>query len=179
MTFRDHFSHSAAAYATFRPSYPADMIADLAALAPFLRRAWDCATGNGQAAVLLAEQFDEVIATDASPQQIAAAVPHDRVTYAVATERESGLARASIDLVTVAQALHWFDIPAFFREADRVLVPGGVLAIWSYGKPVMTGAANDVLHWMHDTRVGPYWPSERMDVETGYRTVALPYPEIA
>ncbi|HYV98407.1 MAG TPA: class I SAM-dependent methyltransferase [Gemmatimonadaceae bacterium] len=178
MTFRDHFSDASRAYATFRPSYPAELIRWLASLTPSTRRAWDCATGNGQAAILLAEHFADVIATDASEAQIAAATPHARVRYAVATERESGLEASSMDLVTVAQALHWFDIPAFFREADRVLVPRGILAIWSYGKPSLESSANRVLHWMHDERIGPFWPSERMNVESGYRTVALPYPEI-
>jgi SAM-dependent methyltransferase len=178
VTFSDHFSDRSRQYATFRPSYPAEMIEWIAGLAPAKALAWDCGTGNGQAAVLLADHFGGIVATDASARQLDAAAQHPRVRYAVATERASGLRDASADLVTVAQALHWFDIPAFFREVDRVLKPNGVLAVWSYGKPSVEGAANEVLHWFHDERVGPFWPKERMDVENGYRSLTMPYPEI-
>ncbi len=178
MSFADHFSDRSEQYAAFRPTYPAEMIHWISSLAPARRVAWDCGTGNGQAAVLLADEFQQVVATDASADQLRAAAAHPRVRYEVATERASGLGGASIDLVTVAQALHWFDIGAFFAEVDRVLVPRGVLAVWSYGKPSVEGGANTTLSWFHDVRVGQYWPSERMNVETGYRTVMMPYPEI-
>src|ERR1043166_5276419 len=114
MPFRDLFSERAALYTRVRPDYPAALIAFAASVAPGHDTAWDCATGNGQAAVALAEHFKHVIATDASAEQIAHAKPHDRVDYRVATAEESGLPDASIDLTTVAQALHWFDLSAFY-----------------------------------------------------------------
>jgi ubiquinone/menaquinone biosynthesis C-methylase UbiE len=178
MPFADHFSDSAGNYAIFRPTYPAEMIHWLATLAPATGLAWDCATGSGQAAVLLAEHFDLVVATDASEKQLRVATRHPRVKYTVAAERVSGLQNQSVDLVTVAQALHWLDQPAFFAEADRVLVDEGVLAVWSYGKPAVEGDANDVLQWFHDVRVAPFWPVERTNVENGYSSLVLPFPEI-
>src|SRR5436309_12421226 len=127
-SFADHFSGVAGAYAEHRPRYPDRLFAWLAEQVPERRLAWDCATGSGQAAVGLAEHFDRVIATDASEAQIAAAAPHPRVEYRVAPAESSGLAPESADLVTVGQALHWFDRPLFYAEARRVLRPGGVVA---------------------------------------------------
>src|SRR5262245_38403499 len=125
-SFKDHFSTVASNYALYRPRYPAELFAYLATLVPTCEFAWDCATGSGQAAVALAAHFKRVIATDASATQIANGETHPRVEYRVAPAEQSGLAAASVDLLTVAQALHWFDLPRFFVEANRVLRPRGV-----------------------------------------------------
>ena len=130
--FQDHFSAVAAGYARFRPRYPTELCADLAAAAPAHGLAWDCATGNGQAAVALAAHFARVVATDASAAQLARATPHPRITYRLGPERESGLDDGSVDLVTVAQAFHWLDLDAFYAEVRRVLRPRGALAVWCY-----------------------------------------------
>ncbi|HUO52389.1 MAG TPA: class I SAM-dependent methyltransferase, partial [Gemmatimonadaceae bacterium] len=121
--FRDHFSTRAAEYAAYRPSYPPELLDYVTGLCARRELAWDAGTGNGQAAVLLAERFARVVATDASAEQIARARPHPRVEYRVAREDDSGLAPASADLVAVAQALHWFDRSRFYAEARRVLRP--------------------------------------------------------
>jgi len=176
-TFRDHFSAAAPAYAAFRPRYPAALFTALARLAPGRALAWDCATGSGQAALGLAEHFERVLATDASASQIGAALPHPRVTYHQATADASGIATRSADLVTVAQALHWLDRDAFYREARRVLVPGGVVAVWCYALLEIEPAVNDVLDAFYRDAVGPYWPPERALTETGYRTIAFPFDE--
>jgi ubiquinone/menaquinone biosynthesis C-methylase UbiE len=132
MKFKDHFSGHAVEYAKFRPHYPDELFEYLASISPRHELAWDCATGNGQAAVGLARHFDSVIATDASAQQIASAELNDRISYRVAPAEASGIDSASVDLTLVAQALHWFDIDRFFTEAKRVLKENGVLAISSY-----------------------------------------------
>src|SRR4051812_19118878 len=126
----DHFSRQAAGYSVYRPSYPDALFDFVAGLAPARRRAWDCATGNGQAAVGLARLFESVVATDASAAQIAHAHRHPRVAYRVAPAESSGLEAGTIDLVTVAQAAHWLDLDAFYEEVRRVLVPGGAIALW-------------------------------------------------
>jgi ubiquinone/menaquinone biosynthesis C-methylase UbiE len=175
----DHFGSVAGAYAHFRPTYPPPLFDWLAAVTPGRHRAWDCATGTGQAAVALAGHFREVVATDASAAQLAAASPHPGVHYRLAAAESSGLEAASLDLVTVAQAVHWFDRPRFFREVERVLRPGGMLAIWSYGIPQLEGGAADALlqHFYGDV-VGPYWPAEKALVESGYRDLVLPFESL-
>jgi SAM-dependent methyltransferase len=175
--FKDHFSGHASAYARFRPRYPEALFEYLASIAPARERAWDCATGNGQAAVALAQHFDEVTATDASAQQIEAAQSHPRVVYRSARAEQSGLDGNSIDLITVAQALHWFDLPAFFAEATRVLKRDGIIAVWSYNllsvSPEVDALMNEYYH-----RLDSFWPPERSLVEAGYGAIEFPFDEI-
>lgn len=173
-----HFSGVSADYARFRPRYPADLFAYLAGLAPARDVAWDCGTGSGQAAVTLAEHFEVVIATDLSAEQVAHATPHPRVRYLVAAAERSGVADASVSLVTVAQALHWFDPASFAQEVRRVLRPSGVLAAWGYGRVQVDGpSVQRVLDAFYSGTVGRYWPAERRLVEEGYRSLALPVSE--
>ena len=127
MSFKDHFSKQAASYAKFRPRYPQKLFEYLGRIAPSRQLAWDCGTGNGQAAVGLASLFDRVMATDASEKQISNAQAHQRVNYRVAPSDESGIQSGTVDLITVTQALHWFDQNRFYTEARRVLKSDGVL----------------------------------------------------
>ncbi|MDP2226560.1 MAG: class I SAM-dependent methyltransferase [Moraxellaceae bacterium] len=177
--FKDHFSGLATDYAAFRPRYPAPLFADLAAVAPGHSLAWDCATGNGQAAAGLAVHFDQVIATDASAEQIASASGPRNVRFAMAPAEASGLVSASVDLVLVAQAAHWFDLPAFYAEAARVLKPGGVLALLTYSGVRINATLDPILREYHQVTMGPWWPPERAHVETGYRDLDFPWPELA
>ncbi|MFP5431259.1 MAG: class I SAM-dependent methyltransferase [Gammaproteobacteria bacterium] len=177
--FKDHFSALASEYASFRPRYPARLFADLAQVAPGHERAWDCATGNGQAAQGLAAHFGEVVATDASAAQIAAARGPANVRFAVAPAEASGLPPASVDLILVAQAAHWFDLPVFYEEAARVLRPGGVLALLTYTGVRVDELLDPMLRDYHQGTVGAYWPPERTHVENDYRTLPFPWPEMA
>ena len=177
--FKDHFSTRAPGYAAFRPRYPDALFEWLGDLTPGHSLVWDAGSGNGQAAVGLAKYFDKVVATDASEAQIANAEVHQRVRYAVGRESDSGLPAQCCDMVTAAQALHWFDIPAFFAEARRVLVPSGTIAVWTYGGPRLDKKSlNDKLQAYLD-HVEPYWPPERAMVDSGYRTIAFPFDELA
>jgi ubiquinone/menaquinone biosynthesis C-methylase UbiE len=178
-TFHDHFSGVANRYADFHPHYPAALFDYLATLVPQSSLVLDCAAGNGQATVDLAERFDRVVATDASREQIASAKPHPKVEYRVAPADQSGLPKESVALLTVAQALHWFDLERFYAEARRVLRPGGVLAVWAYGVTEVEGdAVNQLANEFYANTVGPYWPPERKLVEEGYRTIPFPFAEI-
>lgn len=180
-TFTDHFSGVSSHYARHRPSYPPELFAWLAAQSSGRDLAWDCATGTGQAAVALAAQFDQVVATDASAAQIAAATPSARVSYRVAPADASGLPAQSVDLVTVAQALHWFDLELFYAEVRRVLKPDGLLAVWTYGVFQVADAEGAALQALLDRfyhgTVGPYWPPERRHVENSYAELAFPFQE--
>lgn len=173
--FPDHFSGHAGDYATYRPQYPGELYRFLADNCAGHRLAWDCATGNGQAALSLTRHFDRVIATDASDTQIAAAKPHPDIRYAVAAAEHSSLAEASVDLVTVAQALHWFDIDAFLAEATRVLKPGGILAAWSYEKCSVDADIDPVIEQIF-AEVENHWPAERRIVENRYSDIDYPWP---
>lgn len=177
--FHDHFSTVAAKYADFRPHYPAALFDYLASLAPAGSTVWDCATGNGQAAADLAARFGRVIATDASKDQITAAKARPNIEYRVAPAEASGLADGAVAMVTVAQAMHWFNLPNFYAEVKRVLQPGGVLAAWAYGINEVEGAGvNALVQDYYSNVVGSYWPPERKLVEEGYRTVPFPFTEI-
>jgi SAM-dependent methyltransferase len=180
MGFKDHFSRVTSQYGEYRPSYPASLFEYLAGVCADRRAAWDCACGTGQATIALAEQFDTVIATDASQQQVAAATRRPNVAYRVARAEQSGIETGSLDLVTVAQALHWFDLDAFYEEVFRVLKPSGVLAVWTYNVLHVDDPACEALvqEFYYDT-VGPYWPPERRLVEEGYRSLRFPFALLA
>jgi len=178
-TFHDYFSGVANRYADFRPHYPAKVFDYLATLVPQDSVVWDCACGNGQATLDLAKRFDRIVATDASREQIASAAAHPKVEFRVASAEQSGLADESVGLITVAQALHWFDLERFYAEAKRVLRPGGVLAAWAYGINQVEGdAVNQLVHDFYSTTVGPYWPPERKLVEEGYCSIRFPLAEV-
>jgi ubiquinone/menaquinone biosynthesis C-methylase UbiE len=176
--FKDHFSKQAAEYAKFRPRYPKKLFRYLPTIAPGTELAWDCATGNGQAAVALAEVFDRVIATDASEKQIGNAEPHSRVEYRVAPAEESGIGAETIDLITIAQALHWFELERFYAEVRRVLKQEGVIAASAYNLLHVEPAIDAVINHYYFDIVGPYWPPERALVEK-FEELPFPFPEIA
>ena len=178
MAFKDHFSGHADAYASARPRYPSRLYDWLTQQAPSSCHAWDCATGSGQAAVALAAHFERVTATDASAAQIANASAHPRVQYRVASAEQSGLGDTCIDLITVAQALHWFDHAAFYAEVSRVAQPGGVLAAWTYGLTRVAPAIDAIVDTLYEDLLGPWWPPERRHVETGYRDLPFPFADI-
>jgi len=177
-SFKDHFSGHAASYAAARPDYPPELFSWLAGQSPAHTLAWDCATGNGQAARALAGHFKHVIATDASAEQIAQAVPQPGIEYRIAAAESPGLDPKSADLVTVAQAVHWFDRPRFYEAAHRILRPGGLIAVWSYGLFVIDPALDDIVNRFYDGVIGPYWPPERELVDAHYTTLDFPFEEI-
>lgn len=174
--FKDHFSGVSDTYAQFRPRYPDALFSFLASLTPRCESAWDCATGSGQAALPLVRFFRRVFASDASMRQVCMAMRRPGLHYFVAAAEAICLGPASIDLVTVAQAMHWFDSHRFYAEVDRVLCPGGVLAVWSYGRLEVTpDAIQDLLDDFYNHTVGAYWPPERCWVEEGYASLDFPY----
>lgn len=182
MTFKDHFSGHAGGYASFRPRYPEALFDFVARLPASRRLAWDAGTGNGQAALDLAERFERVVATDASAEQLALAEPHPGIEYRQARAEASGLATGSVDLVTVATAVHWFDFDAFYAEVERVLAPGGAVAVWAYFYPAVEGSGEREVQPLLDQLareiVGPYWPPERSYVNEKYGNLPFPFREV-
>ncbi|MBF0192176.1 MAG: class I SAM-dependent methyltransferase [Magnetococcales bacterium] len=178
-SFKDHFSTVAGHYAGNRPGYPPELFAWLAGQCTERGLAWDCGAGTGQASVELARHFERVEATDASAAQIAQATPCPGVVYRQARAEASGLVAGSVDLIVVAQALHWFDLEAFYAEVRRVLKPGGVVAAWSYGVLSVEGeGVNALVQDFYHHEVGPHWPPERCHVENGYRDLFFPFAAI-
>ena len=178
MSFKDHFSDASGNYAAFRPTYPEALFAWLAEQCQEHETTWDCATGSGQAASGLARHFRQVIATDASAEQIAHASGPDNIRFRVAPAEASGLANHSIDLITVAQAAHWFDLPNFFAEAKRVLKSKGVIALWGYGRLVLPGKLDAPFEHFYNEILGTYWPPERKLIDDAYRSLDFPFDEI-
>jgi SAM-dependent methyltransferase len=174
----DHFSGHAVDYAKFRPGYPESLFDWIAAQTADHDLAWDCGCGNGQASAPLADRFARVVGTDLSPQQIAQAKPHLRVEYRAARAEQSGLADASADLVTVAQALHWFDFDRFYAEVRRVLKPGGAIVAWTYQLLRADPVVDDLLSDFYVRVLGAYWPPQRRRVDAGYRGMPFPFVPI-
>jgi len=175
--FKDYFSGHARQYQNARPDYPPELFHQLAKLAPANSRAWDCATGNGQAAYTLARHFTHVFASDASFEQVRRVSRHNRISYHVAKAEASAFADDLFDLVVVAQALHWFDIDSFMAEARRVLKSNGLMAVWCYQRMYITPAIDDIILSYYTQTVGSFWPAERRHVENGYRFFDLPLEE--
>jgi SAM-dependent methyltransferase len=176
----DHFNQVAGDYASYRPHYPEALFHWLASVVPGRALAWDAGTGSGQSAVALARSFSRVIASDLSAGQIENAQAHQGVEYRVAPADRCETPDASVDLVTVAQALHWFDVERFFAEVERILVHRGVIAAWTYGVVQADKSGPDrVLHEFYYDEIGPWWPENRRLVEEGYRSIPFPFTPLA
>lgn len=177
MPFEDQFSGQADSYARARPTYPDALLDAVAGFAPGRHLAWDCAAGSGQASVGLARRFEQVLATDAAVAPLARFPRGSECLRAAALSERSPLRDGSTDLVTVAQALHWFDLEPFFAEVERVLRPGGALAVWCYTLIEVDAEIDPVVRWFYDEVVGPFWLPGRELVDRGYAGVALPFGE--
>ncbi len=178
INFKDYFSTQAEEYSIYRPEYPAELYDWLASLCPERGLAWDCATGNGQVAVALTNRFGYVIGTDASESQIYHATTYPRVEYEVALAHQSPLQDNSVDLITVAQALHWFDFDLFFEEVERVAKADGVLAVWCYELHQITDDVDATVQKYYNEIIGEYWPAERKHIEQRYESIAFPFEVI-
>lgn len=176
---KDLFSKQAAEYAKWRPGYPKEFIEYIISFVPHRNTAWDCATGNGQAAIFLAEYMDKVFATDLSTEQLKYAKQHPKITYSQSPAEHTPFEDNTFDLVTVAQAYHWLDHKAFCAEATRVGKRGAVVAIWGYGlcnavDPIIT----ELVRRFYEDTTGPYWDAARKYIEEEYKTVYFGFDEI-
>lgn len=175
MSFQDHFSKQAEIYRQARPTYPEELFSYLKNISPGTELCWDCATGNGQAAVSLASHFKKVIATDGSEKQIAQAIPAQNVEYRTGTAEVSGLPSHSVDLITAATAAHWFNHDLFYAEAERVAKPNGILALWTYSEAKISSEIDALMQWFMYDYLHDYWPDGRWYVRNKYTTLPFPF----
>lgn len=174
---RNWFEQGGKAYARFRPEYDAELAQFLACVSPGRALAVDVGCGNGQLTSLLAEHFARVTGLDPSADQIAHATAHPHITYACASAEKLPVADRSVDLITAAQAAHWFDLPRFYEEVRRIGVPGGIVALVSYGVLRLDEDLDDRFARFYWQEIGPYWPAERKLVDTGYASLPFPFKE--
>jgi SAM-dependent methyltransferase len=175
---KDYFSTQSKAYAAFRPDYPNELYQFIFQHLKEKKIAWDCATGNGQVAKYLSRDFEYVYATDISQQQLDHAAKIKNIFYSISPGEKTSFKEDQFDLITVAQALHWFDRDAFYKEATRVAKPGALLAVWGYALLYIEPGIDEIIMEFYHKTVGPYWDSARKLVEEKYRTIAFPFEEI-
>lgn len=175
---KDNFSTQSAQYAQFRPTYPPELFAYLATLVPTYTHAWDCGTGNGQVAVVLAKTFDRVYATDISQAQLDNATRQANITYSVQAAENTDFSDNIFDLITVAQAIHWFDFELFYAEVNRVAKPGAILAVIGYGLFSITEAIDEIVNEFYRNKIGHYWDPERRYIDEHYQPIPFPFNEI-
>lgn len=175
---KDNFSTQSASYATFRPSYPDELYDFLLPLVASKQNAWDCGTGNGQVAKVLSHYFTNVYATDISNEQIDHAVKKSNIFYSVAEAEKAKFDDAFFGMVTVGQAIHWFDFNAFYNEVKRTLKPGGLLAVMGYGLLKINDEADKIINHFYSEIIGKYWDKERKYVDENYTTIPFPFKEI-
>ncbi len=176
--FKDLFSKQSLEYQKYRPLYPPELFKYLASLTREHQVAVDLGTGNGQAALALTPYFQKIIAIDPSEKQIALAHPHERIDYRVGPGESLHLPDHSVDLITIAQAFHWFKHDLFFQEARRVLKNNGVLAIWVYNLCKVTPQIDTVIFNFYDHLLGPYWEPERRLLEENFHSIHFPFTEL-
>lgn len=176
---KDNFSGHSSDYARYRPTYPDELFHFLYEHLDSYEAAWDCGTGNGQVAVKLAAQFKQVYATDLSKNQLAQAPAHPNITYRVERAEEAAFDDHSMDLITVAQAIHWFDFDVFYAVVNRVLKPGGLLAVLGYTLLTVDDAVDVVIHQIYEDILGDeYWDPERKYIEERYQTIPFPLTDV-
>lgn len=175
---KDNFSIQAKGYSQFRPSYPPGMIEYIVSFVQDKKTALDVATGNGQVAIALSKYFDKVYATDISEKQLENAQHADNITYLKSKAEETDFDDNQFDLITVAQAIHWFDFDAFYKEVKRILKPDGIFAVIGYGLLQTNEHSQKILDRFYYEIVGPYWDAERRYLDENYETIPFPFDEI-
>lgn len=175
---KDLFSTQSKIYARFRPSYPPEMIEYIVSFVQDKQIALDVATGNGQVAVALSKYFDKVYATDISEKQLENAQQADNITYQKSKAEETDFDDNQFDLITVAQAIHWFDFDAFYKEAKRILKLEGIFAVVGYGLFQTNKHSQKILDRFYYESVGSYWDPERSYLDENYETIPFPFAEI-
>ncbi len=174
---KDLYSKQAAGYRQYRPVYPLELYDYILRHVKGRESAWDCGTGNGQVAGALADYFQEVEATDISESQLKNAIDKDNVYYQLVRAEQTPFDKNTFDLITVAQAIHWFNFEAFYNEVRRVSKKGAVLAVWGYGLFRVNEEVDSIIDHFYKHTIGSYWDTERRFIDEEYKTIPFPFPE--
>lgn len=175
---KDLFSRQSSTYLKYRPTYPEGLYELILKQTSGRQACWDVGCGNGQVAAQLALHFEQVKGTDISENQLALAVQKSNIQYQVGRAEQTNFPANSFDLITVGQAIHWFDHEAFNKEVKRVLKPGGILAIWCYELSRVNAQIDAVLWDFYTDKIGKYWAPERRFIDDHYTTVPFPFVEV-
>lgn len=176
---KDNFSKDSHLYAKYRPTYPIDLFNFIFELGENKDLAWDCATGNGQVATQLAKEFKQVEATDLSASQLENALQLENINYSVQLAEKTDFNNSQFDLITVAQAIHWFDFDKFYAEVNRTLKPDGIIAVIGYGLLKVSAEIDEIINHFYENIIGPFWDEERKYIEENYQTIPFPFEEIS
>lgn len=174
----DRFSQLAGKYKAFRPKYPAVLYREILRVTEGRNCCWDCGTGNGQAAIELAMHFKQVYATDISEQQIREAEKSDNITYLVERAEQTNFKEDQFDLITVGQAIHWFDLEYFYKEVRRVGKNKGILAVWGYGLLRFGEPVDALIDSFYREVTGPYWDENRRHIDQKYEGIGFNFPAV-
>jgi SAM-dependent methyltransferase len=175
---KDRFSDHSKQYAAFRPTYPKELYEFILSHVENRSTVWDCGCGNGQVANDLSSYFDNVFATDLSAKQIENAIPGRNIEYSISRAEQTSFPDATFDLITVGQALHWFDFPSFYKEVNRVAKPKALLAVWGYSLLSISPEIDPVINHFYTETIGAYWDKERKLIDDQYKTIPFPFEEI-
>lgn len=173
----DNFSIQSKIYSKYRPVYPKTLYTSILDLVQHKQNVWDCGTGNGQVAVVLADHFQQVEATDISENQLKNAQLKENINYSLQRAESTSFQADHFDLITVGQAIHWFDFEAFYSEARRVGKTNSVLVIFGYGLLRIEGINQEIDHF-YTNIIGAYWNKERCYIDDAYATIPFPFEEI-
>ncbi|MBA3647020.1 MAG: class I SAM-dependent methyltransferase [Chitinophagales bacterium] len=175
---KDIFSAQSEAYAKFRPKYPPELFDFLYQQIPEFKTAWDCGTGNGQVAVVLSKKFDKVFATDISENQIRYAIKKENITYKIEPAEQTNFSDHLFNLITVAQAIHWFDFEKFYAKVYRTLKSRGLIAVIGYHLCRVNAAIDCIIDDFYNNTLCNYWDFERKYIDEKYQTISFPFKEI-
>lgn len=175
---KDNFSKQSESYSKFRPSYPNEIYDFIYEQLENREHAWDCGTGNGQVAIELAKYFKKVIATDISSNQIKNATKKTNIEYQLCQAEHASFPKNHFDLITVAQAIHWFDFDAFYKVVNHSLKPRGLLALITYNLLKIDPEIDAIIQYLYKDILGDYWDPERKYVDEAYKNIPFPFEEI-